>query len=157
HHPQSSGTLTFALCASLVLHALMILIALWWYVIQTPPPKLAALLRPDIAPPIIVKSDEPKPPPPPPPAPPPEPTKQDFANAEKAPLRDDSGEATGHGTANRSTPGDRPMEAAAGLEQANLSRSPDHPTDLDSKVDDPLMPAQAGNPLGQDAVASAMP
>jgi outer membrane biosynthesis protein TonB len=39
------------------------------------------------------------------------------------PIKDDSGEDDSHGTANRSTTGDRPMEAPTGLEQADLMKA----------------------------------
>jgi len=55
-----------------------------------------------------------------PPPPPPEP---DFSQAAQMPEHDDSGEQKGKGTANRSTEGVEPMQATAGLEQANLTRS----------------------------------
>jgi TonB family protein len=154
---QRESSLTVALCASLTLHALALSGAAWWYVTHTPPPRLSALARADTAPPIIVRPQEALPPPPPPPPPPQAhaPPPEDFSKATKVPLRDDSGEADGHGTANRSTPGDRPMEAAAGLEQANLTR--DANNDVKSKLDDAPLPAQDGSPLGESAVAQATP
>lgn len=132
-------------------HTALLTAAAWWYVRHTPPPKLAALTKPDTDLPIIIEA-APKPPPPeqtPPPAnqtaPPPPPPPPDFDKAAPAPLHDDSGEATGKGTANRSTPGDAPMQAAQGLEQANLSRSQN---DEKSRLDDAPLPAQSGAEIG---------
>ena len=70
------------------------------------------------------------------------------------PLRDDSGEANGKGTANRSTPGERPMEARQGLEQANLSPSAT-PTENNPKQDDMNESVQAGAPVAGKAPAAA--
>jgi TonB family protein len=141
---RRNTTLTTALCASLTAHALVLWALCWWFVHYSPPPRLAALVRPDEAP--IIITSPPKPPPPPPkptpadkPKPPPPP---DFSKALKQPPHDDSGEAGGKGTANRSTPGDRPMQAAQNLlEQADLTRSAKEDDPDKSKLD---MPAQAG-------------
>lgn len=118
----------------------------WWYVTHAPAPHLAALARPALPapPPPIISEPEKKQPPPP----------DDFANATRPPPRDDSGESSGHGTANRSTPGQRPMEALAGLEQANLARNA---KDEPLKPDESVLPRQAGAPIGTDTVAQAAP
>jgi protein TonB len=141
---RRNTTLTIALCVSLTAHALVLWALCWWFVHYTPPPKLAALVQPDDAPIIITSRRGPRPPSPksPPlekPKPPPPP---DFSKALKQPPHDDSGEAGGKGTANRSTAGDQPMQAAQGLlEQADLTRSAKE-DDLDkSRLE---MPAQAG-------------
>jgi TonB family protein len=125
-----------------------LLFVTWSYIAASSAPRLAALPLPDAppppAPPIIQPEAKREPPPPP-----------DFANASKPPPRDDSGEAIGHGTANRSTPGDRPMESAAGLEQANLTR--DTKADAPIRPDESLLPAQPGAAVGDDSVAQATP
>jgi TonB family protein len=144
--------LTFALCASMTAHTGLLMAAVWWYIQHTPLPNLAALPKPEEEEPAPILADppptnpQPKPlPPPPPPPPPPD----DFTNATKEPLRDDSGETKGVGTANRSSPGDKPMQARQGYEQANLARNAKpHEDDL-SQLND--VPAQAGSPLGGDS------
>jgi TonB family protein len=152
---RRNTTLTIALCASLMVHALVLWVLMWWFVHSTPPPQLAALIPPDDAP-IIIKTP-PKPPPPPPPAQPkPKLPPPDFSKAHKPPPRDDSGEANGTGTANRSTTGDKPMQAWQGtMEQADLTHSAKPPDDLDkSKLD---MPAQAGQQVGDNSPAAPPP
>jgi TonB family protein len=152
HHDFS---LSIALCASLALHGLSLLAIVLWYVRATSAPKLAALPRPAPPAPIILPPEPPPAPPPPPPKPGP-PPKADFKDATKAPPRDDSGEAVGKGTANRTTPGDRPMEAPRGREQANLTRDAHEPSV--SKLDESSpIPAQSGADIGSDPLASIMP
>lgn len=119
----------------MTLHALLLTLAAWWYVYHPPSINLAAV-NDSVNSPIIVTPipDSPPPPPPKPKSPPPKPKpkpKRKFPHAVPPPLRDDSGEANGTGTANRSTPGKAPMQAAAGLEQARLNRS-EHPEPPDS-------------------------
>ncbi len=148
-------TLTIALCASLSVHALVLWVLMWWYVQSNPPPRLAALDQPDEAP-IIIKTP-PKPPPPPPPA---EPKKKtpppDFSKALKQPPRDDSGEAQGTGAANRTTTGDKPMQAWQGpLQQADLTRNAKPDDDRDKSNLD--IPAQAGKEVGDDSPAAPPP
>ena len=146
---RANPTLTFALCASLVLHALLLLSFLYWYTHRPPVVYARAEIQPDKSraaiivdappppqppqPPPAKKPDAPKPPPPPPP--------KQFPHAPPPPLRDDSGEANGKGTANRSSPGEQPMQAQQGLEQAKLSRSlKPMPDDSASALDAPPAP-----------------
>src|ERR1700722_18677385 len=96
---RKNPILTFALCASMTAHTALLMAVIWWYIQHTPLPKLAALPRPEEQPaPILVDppptnpQQKTQPPPPPPP--------DDFSNATKEPLRDDSGETKGIGTAN---------------------------------------------------------
>ena len=140
---RANPTLTFALCASLVVHALVLLSFLYWYV-HRPTTVLRVATAPDTSRAAIIV-DLPPPPPPPksksqaePPKPPkPEPPKQ-FQHTAPPPLRDDSGEANGVGTANRSSPGETPMQAQHGLEQAKLSRNPKQmPDDSATGLDTP--------------------
>jgi protein TonB len=134
------STLTFSLCASMTVHALLLCLMAWWYMKHPPSISLAMMSAPKELAPIIIRT-----PPPPPPPPPPKAAPQDFSQATKMPLRDDSGETNGKGTANRSTPGERPMEARQGLEQANLSRS-NKPDENDSKLDEASAAGQAAAP-----------
>jgi TonB family protein len=138
---RRNSTLTFSLCASILVHALALYLMAWWYIRHPPPIRFAAFAVPKQLAPIIIRT-----PPPPPPAPPP----TDFSQANRAPIRDDSGEANGKGTANRSTPGDHPMEARQGLEQANLTRS-SKTEDTDSKLDEMAIPLKTGALAANDA------
>jgi hypothetical protein len=149
---RRNTTLTVALCTSLSVHALALWTLMWWFVHYTPPPSLAALPRPDYAP--IIITTPPKPPAPPPPAKPKPPPPPDFSKAMKQPPHDDSGEATGKGTANRSTSGDQPMTAQHGfVEQADLTRNATDDRDK-SNLD---VVAQAGVKNGTDPSAAAPP
>jgi hypothetical protein len=77
------------------------------------------------------KRDQPKPPEPAKKKPP-APTKFEKP---QTPMKDDSGEANGTGTANRSTDGKRPMLANAGLEQADLMK------EAERFIEDAMLPA----------------
>jgi TonB family protein len=142
---QRSPLLTFALCTSLTVHLLGLSALAWWYVAHTPPPKLAAIDREKL---MIDAMNAPrsKPPPPPPPA-----TKKKLPRPKFDPPqpsampKDDSGEALGKGTANRSTPGERPMQATKGYEQADLMRDAPDPLLLDPSSPEP---AAAGAVVG---------
>jgi hypothetical protein len=147
---QKRSTLfTFCLCTSLTLHVLGLSALAWWYVAYTPPPKWAAIDREKL---MIQAMSQPKtnrPPPPPeqkkrkrPPLP-----KFEESTPQQAP-KDDSGETNGKGTANRSTPGDRPMKANNGYEQADLMRDNPDPLQLDPNS---LLPAAAGAQVGSNA------
>jgi hypothetical protein len=147
-------SITPALCISLIAHGLGLTAMAWWVVLHTPPPKLAALDKMQIlldslprqAPPLSPPppppepKSAPKPPPPKPPEPakkkPPAPAKFDKPSA---PTKDDSGEANGKGTANRSTDGKKPMLANAGLEQADLMK------EAEKFAEDVLLPASKGD------------
>jgi hypothetical protein len=143
---RDNPTLTFSLCVSLVAHALAMSAIAWWFVKHAPPTYVAGpteaeliVLRPPPAPPPPRPKPHHRPPPPPMPAEEPDPT-----------LKDDSGEHDGHGTANRSTPGDHPMRAERGPEQADLRRTlkPD-PTLIDPTA---ARAAQAGRRQPDDAL-----
>jgi outer membrane biosynthesis protein TonB len=62
-------------------------------------------------------------------------------------MKDDSGEANGTGTANRSTDGKRPMLANAGLEQADLMK------EAERFIEDAMLPASKGAARGNNAPA----
>jgi TonB family protein len=148
---RRSTTFTVALCISLIVHMLGLSAMAWWFVAHTPPPKLAAIDRWKV---LTAQLDKvpprlPTAPPPPPPRmkkkqPPP---KFDQEKPQEMP-RDDSGEANGTGTANRSTPGIKPMQAPKGYEQADLMR--DLPDDAMIDPNSPL-PAAAGEKVGTNA------
>jgi hypothetical protein len=125
----------------MTVHVAALSLALWWYAEHAPPPRLAALAKPPEPAPIFVV--------PPPPPPPP---KDEFPDATQIPPRDDSGETNGVGTANRSTPGDKPMQALRGLEQANLARDT-----TESRLNDLPIPSQAGAPISNDATPPSSP
>jgi hypothetical protein len=139
---RQNSTLTFSLCASILVHALVLYLMVWRYIRHPSPMKFAAFAAPKQSAPIIIRT-----PAPPPPAPP---TPKDFSQASRVPLRDDSGENNGKGTANRSTPGDRPMEARQGLQQANLTRS-SKTDETDSKLDTMAVPLKPGALAASDA------
>jgi hypothetical protein len=149
---QRSLLFTFALCTSLTAHLLGLSALAWWYVAHTPPPRLAAIDREKL---MIEAMNRPRDNPPPsrlPPPPPahkkkPPPPKFQLQDPSQMP-RDDSGEAAGKGTANRSTPGAHPMLAAKGYEQANLMRDNPDPLLLDPNSQ---MPAAAGAATGTNA------
>ena len=145
---DANPVLTTALCVSMTAHALAMSGIAWWFVRHAPPTYLAGptqleliRLRP---PPPAVHPPRPKPrrrPPPPPPVP---------MDVPDSPLRDDSGEHDGHGTANRSTAGDEPMRAQRGLEQADLKRTKKaDPTLIDPTA---ARTAQAGQRQAEDAL-----
>jgi hypothetical protein len=149
-------SITPALCISLIAHGLGLTAMAWWVVLRTPAPKFAAIdkmqllldsLPREPMPPPQPKADS-KTPPPKPPEPakkkPPAPVKFDEP---QAPMKDDSGEANGKGTANRSTDGKQPMLANAGLEQADLMK------DADQFADDAFLPASKGEVKGNNAPA----
>jgi hypothetical protein len=146
-------SITPALCISLIAHGLGLTGMAWWLVETTPPPKLAALDKVQILlasmPKTVLPLPQPAPktaPPKPQPAPqkkkPPESTKFEKP---QTPMKDDSGEAKGTGTANRSTDGQQPMQANAGLEQADLMK------DADQFADDAFLPASKGDVHANDA------
>jgi TonB family protein len=137
---RQNSSLTFSLCASILVHALILYLMAWWYIRHPAPIRFAAFAAPKQLAPIIIRTPPPPPPPPP----------KDFSQANRMPIRDDSGEANGKGTANRSTPGDRPMEARQGLEQANLTRS-SKTEETDSKLDEMAVPLKAGALAAGDA------
>ncbi len=142
---RKSPLLTAALCTSLTVHLLGLSALAWWYVAYTPPERWAAIDRQKI---LIDAINSPRRPPAalPPKKRPPPPKMQTQKPSEA--LRDDSGEATGTGTANRSTPGEQPMLARQGYEQADLMR--DNPDD--SLIDpESLMPAAGGAAEGSVA------
>jgi len=108
--PRRRESYALSFSASLVLHGAVCCALIWWYIsyMQRTPMAIAKLS------PMVEKAPVILPPPPPEP---------DFSQASAMPEHDDSGEQKGKGTANRSTEGAEPMQAAAGLEQANLTRS----------------------------------
>lgn len=130
---RSNPTLTFALCASLSLHALLVVLAAWWFV--RGPARFTTISHlPETRAPIIM--------PPPPPPPQENPTRQPTPHPAAEPLRDDSGEQHTNGSANRSTPGEQPMQARQGLEQADLTRGKSADADeSQSRVDTAPKPA----------------
>ena len=96
---RPNPTLTFALCASLVVHALLLFAFLYWYV-HRPPVVVRLATAPDTSRAAIIVDLPPLAAPPQSktkpeaPKPPPEPPKQ-FPHTAPPPLRDDSGEANG--------------------------------------------------------------
>jgi len=145
-------SITPALCVSLIAHGLGLSAMAWWVVLRTPAPKLAALdkmqllldslPRQPAPPPLqkpLPKEAQPKPPEPPKKKPP---VKFDKPST---PAKDDSGEQNGKGTANRSTEGNRPMLANAGLEQADLMK------EADRFADEAFLPASKGEVKGNNA------
>ncbi len=149
---RANPSLTAALCVSLTAHGLGLSAVAWWFVTHGPPTWIAGPTPIEIArhhappPPLLAPPPKPKrrPPPPPPPVP--------FDQAD--PLRDDSGEAKGHGTANRSTAGAQPMRGQrARMEQADLARTkPPDPTLIDPAA---ARAAQAGRAVPEDALPSS--
>jgi TonB family protein len=153
---RRNPSLTVALCASLVAHGLALSGLAWWYIEHNPPPKLAAIDKSAVLLDQLAreeaKSLPPPPAPPPPqsaPKPPPPPPAQKLNKP--TPHKDDSGEANGIGTANRSTPGDKPMEANSGYEQADLMR------DAKDFADTAFQPASDGQPQGNNAAPQKSP
>jgi TonB family protein len=133
---RSNPTQTFALCTALVVHLLGMSGMAWWYVHTTPNPYLPPLDKWKILAliPTMAKPVQPVQPPPPPapkkqqqpPPPPPKPKAHPIPKPDDRndPLKDDSGEDNTHGTANRSSPGEKPMQARqSALEQADLMRA----------------------------------
>jgi hypothetical protein len=173
---RANPILTFSLCTALVVHMLGFSAMAWWWVGQMGEPYLGPINKwkvlarvPTMAHRTVttpVPPQKKKPPahpkatpvPPPPPAPPkPKAKKHELPKPDQAPpVKDDSGEEQTHGTANRSTDGQTPMEALPGLEQADLMKA----LTTDKLLIDPnaLNPASAGIINGSDdplPVASA--
>jgi hypothetical protein len=154
-----------ALCVSLLAHGLGLAAMAWWYIEHTPAPKLAALDKLQV---LVDSMDRarPTPPPNPPPNPPdkPAPPKEQpkLIVQKKPPIEyekprpedhhDDSGEANGKGTANRSTDGKQPMQANANeLEQADLMK------DANKFSENALLPASKGALVGNNALPQKEP
>ena len=140
---DANHSLTVALCVSMAVHALALTAMAWWFVLHAAPAHVAAATEAEVArflPPPVPPPRPKRKRPPPPPVP--------FDAAD--PLKDDSGEHDGHGTANRSTPGDQPMRANRGAEQADLVRA----KAADPSLIDPAAAraAQAGRATADDAL-----
>ncbi len=147
---RANPSLTASLCLSMAAHALGLSALAWWYVRHAPPPRVAAAdeaeIRRATIPPVVPPPRPLAKRPPPPPEPPPEPFD------ESQPFHDDSGEHGGHGEANRSTPGERPMSAERGpVEQADLERA----RVADPSLVDPA--ARRAAQAGQRTPADALP
>jgi len=143
---RDNHTLTVSLCISLMVHGLGLSALAWWVIMTTPPPKVAAIDRRQFLSQML--ADEMQQPPKLPPPPKPKsakPIPHEFKESEDS-LRDDSGEAKGVGTANRSTTGDRPMQAHRGTEQADLMKN-----NPDKFTEDSPLPASAGKTDGDNA------
>ncbi len=139
-------TTTIALCLSMAAHALGLSALAWWFIYENSPVRVAAATEAEVA------RLTPLPPPAPPPRPKrqrPMPTPEPFDPIDPM-HKDDSGEHDGHGTANRSTPGDQPMQAERGYEQADLVRAkPADPSLIDPAA---ARAAQAGRATRDDAL-----
>ena len=151
---RRNPSLTLALCVSLVAHGLALSGLAWWYIEHTPT-KLDALdkatvwlnqLARETAKPV---PPAPAPPPPPQSKPKPPPPAEKFNKPKEH--KDDSGEANGTGTANRSTPGEKPMMANSGYEQADLMR------DAKQFDDNAFLPASDGQAMGNNASPQKSP
>jgi hypothetical protein len=144
-----------ALCISLIAHGLGLSALAWWLVLHTPPPKLAALDKVRILLNAMPQTALPPPTPPrqaapPKPKPAPRAEKKPPVKFDKpqADHRDDSGEANGKGTANRSTDGNQPMLASANpnrLEQADLMKA------AEKFAENVFLPASKGELTGNNA------
>ena len=147
---RTNPSLTAAICLSLVVHAGLVGGVCWWLIWHVHPSHWAKLDKAAVEPPEL-------PPPPlvPPltrrrPKPPPRPPSLPFERPPPT-FKDDSGEHDGHGAANRSTPGERPMVAPSGpVTQADLSRSDPADTKLIDQFAERV--AQAGQPVPSDAI-----
>jgi len=140
-------SLTVALCVSLIAHGLGLSAMAWWYIQHNNHPKTPPIDRYLVMANRIYQEEKQSTPPPLPPLPPvaqkppPPPITKKFEKP-KEKLKDDSGEANGTGIANRSTDGDKPMQAEEGYEQADLMKPADHFTDA-------FLPASAGKSRGK--------
>jgi TonB family protein len=155
---RPNHSLTVALCVSLLAHGLALSGLAWWYIEHTssklPPIDKYVVMADQMVREAAAKQPPPPPPPPSPPKsaskppPPPAPKKLDKP---KPTHKDDSGEANGTGTANRSTPGAQPMQANSGYEQADLMR------EAKDFADSAFLPASAGKPAGNNAMPKKSP
>src|ERR1700761_8138079 len=151
---RKNPILTFSLCTSLVVHGAALCAMAWWLIEKTPLPDLPPLDRTQVLLDQMMATPPPPPPPPKPPAaakkPPPPLPKKEFEKPKEMP-KDDSGEAHGTGTANRSTPGEQPMQANQGYEQADLMK------EAQKFADDAFLPASAGADQGNNATPQKSP
>lgn len=143
---RNKSNLTLALCTSLIVHGLGLSALLWWMVWTTPLPREAALDRQKVLLAQMSREVEqplkPQPkitPSPKPEKKPPHPVLAEKYEKPVDELKDDSGEHNGIGTANRSSHGEKPMQAAQGLEQAALMKK-----DAEKFNPDAFLPASAG-------------
>jgi TonB family protein len=137
---ERNPSLTISLCASLIAHGLGLVAMAWWYIEHTPLPHLAPINRYQVmVDQMSRKMNQEQPPKPRPEQKKPRPKPEDKVQKPNDTHKDDSGEANGTGTANRSTSGQQPMQANAGYEQADLMK------DADKFADDAFLPASAGS------------
>jgi hypothetical protein len=138
---RSNPTLTAALCTSLTAHGLALSAVAWWFVRHAPPPWAAPFTHADldrvVLPEPVLPPVHPRPKRRPPQLP--------IPAEDDQPFKDDSGEHGGHGTANRSTPGAKPMLANRAADQADL---------MHARLDDPsLIDPTAANAAQSGQVA----
>jgi hypothetical protein len=156
--------LTAALSVSLIAHGLGLSGMAWWYIQHNRDPKTKpidkywvwvneAFQQKKAEKKAEEKSAPPADPPKPPPAakeqPPPPAIKPKIEKPTEK-MRDDSGEADGKGIANRSSPGEKPMQAPMGAEQADLMK-------FAKNFADALLPASSGKPQGDSGEQQKSP
>ena len=152
---RSNHSLSIALCISLIAHGLGLSALAWWVVMTTPPPKVSAVDQDTLLTKLIAReiaqADKPKIEKEKPPLPKPKPRPKEREHPPD-PLKDDSGEATSVGTANRSTTGHKPMQAEHGAMQADLMNST---ADLFDETS--ALPSSAGQVDGSNSTAAKSP
>jgi hypothetical protein len=156
---KKNTILTAALSVSLMAHGLGLSGIAWWYVEhnrnpKTPPiDKYFVWVNQDFQRKKAEQKNAPHADPPKPPEvkkkPPVAPIKPKIEKPTEK-MRDDSGEADGKGIANRSTPGDKPMQAPVGAEQADLMKPA-------KDFADAALPASAGKPQGSNSEQQKSP